>query len=354
MRNNLHSLLVAARGCEKRVLGAFVLVLALLSLGLASGATEAAARRSVRELGRPAPAFPTVEAGKWSVVRFEAAGDPGGLPRGVLVRPDSWVEREGCEKGSTLTLEEEAMGLHLDVRVLSVRPVESLDVIPVVHTRRGPRHVISWVERRVERTLALGFERESTDGDAAGREGAPLEHVETTAEHPFHSADRAGWVAASDLRVGERVSLVRGGSATLRSRTLTTGPATVCNLEVIGEAEFAVGLAGITVHNAYKKQVGSYVNHHESGKKYIGKGDQARSQRSGRRTARETNDPHVATEFYPAEAGKGMSTSKKALLNESAFMDEARRIRAEGGVHGGNLYNKINSPGERMLRARGE
>ena len=253
MRNNLHSLLVAARGCEKRVLGAFVLVLALLSLGLASGATEAAARRSVRELGRPAPAFPTVEAGKWSVVRFEAAGDPGGLPRGVLVRPDSWVEREGCEKGSTLTLEEEAMGLHLDVRVISVRPVESLDVIPVVHTRRGPRHVISWVERRVERTLALGFERESTDGDAAGREGAPLEHVETTAEHPFHSADRAGWVAASDLRVGERVSLVRGGSATLRSRTLTTGSTTVCNLEVIGEAEFAVGPAGLVVHNSYNQ-----------------------------------------------------------------------------------------------------
>lgn len=89
-------------------------------------------------------------------------------------------------------------------------------------------------------------------------------------------------------------------------------------------------------------QLGSYTNTHASGATYSGKGTRARSQQSGRRQARAHDDPHVATDFTPAE------NAREALKQES------RRIDAHGGVSDPSNYNQIESPGRRFRIEDGE
>jgi YD repeat-containing protein len=62
-----------------------------------------------------------------------------------------------------------------------------------------------------------------------------------------------------------------------------------------------------------------------------------RSQVSGRRVERQTGDSHVATDFAEAP-------------NETqAFKDEARRIEQTGGPASQQNYNRIESPGKKLL-----
>ena len=83
--------------------------------------------------------------------------------------------------------------------------------------------------------------------------------------------------------------------------------------------------------------VGSYTNTHESGKSYHGKGPEKRMNDSARRIERKNNDPAVKKEFEPAKNDK------------EAFKAEARRIEKDGGVQNPSNYNKINSPGKKLL-----
>jgi RHS repeat-associated protein len=85
------------------------------------------------------------------------------------------------------------------------------------------------------------------------------------------------------------------------------------------------------------REEGSYTNTHESGAEYHGKGSRERSQVSGRRIEKETGDKHIATDWKPAQS------------EQQAFKDEATRIRQGGGVKSPANYNKINSPGEKVL-----
>ena len=102
------------------------------------------------------------------------------------------------------------------------------------------------------------------------------------------------------------------------------------------------GIAGKAVGGlGKKKETGSYTNLHESGKRYHGKGNKARSQGSGRERAEKNDDPHVGTEWKPAENDR------------EAFEDEARRIEADGGVDNPMNYNEINSPGKKYLEEDG-
>ena len=93
---------------------------------------------------------------------------------------------------------------------------------------------------------------------------------------------------------------------------------------------------------AAKKEVGSYTNHHESGKTYDGKGTRERSQISGKRVESETKDPHVATEFTPAKNQR------------EAFKQESQSLDSHGGPKSENNYNKIESPGKNMREQDGE
>ncbi len=89
------------------------------------------------------------------------------------------------------------------------------------------------------------------------------------------------------------------------------------------------------------KETGSYTNTHESGKTYDGKGDRGRSQDSGKRVEKETGDPHVATDWTPAENDR------------EAFKQESRRLDSHGGPKDPGNYNKIESPGKKMRQQDG-
>lgn len=107
-------------------------------------------------------------------------------------------------------------------------------------------------------------------------------------------------------------------------------------------ADGAVGTAQSVVKDANVRspktaEQGSYTNTHASGKTYSGKGSRERSQRSGRRVEKETGDTHTATEW------------SRANDSNSAFKDEARRIEQHGGAKGPENYNRIESPGKKIL-----
>lgn len=87
--------------------------------------------------------------------------------------------------------------------------------------------------------------------------------------------------------------------------------------------------------NYIKDEVGSYTNHHKSGKTYSGKGSRYRSQVSGAREASINNDPHIATDFTPAKS------------HRDAFKDESLRLDNNGGVSSDTNYNRIESPGKK-------
>lgn len=95
----------------------------------------------------------------------------------------------------------------------------------------------------------------------------------------------------------------------------------------------------VVVNNASSSLLnsGSYTNDHESGKKYHGKGPQKRAEQSAERVANENNDPATNTDWTPAEN------------DAEAFKHEAKRIENDGGVENPNNYNKINSPGKKLL-----
>jgi hypothetical protein len=84
------------------------------------------------------------------------------------------------------------------------------------------------------------------------------------------------------------------------------------------------------------RQTGSYTNTHASGATYSGKGSRLRSQQSGRRQARQHDDPHVATDWTPAQNDR------------DAFIQESLRIDQAGGVSSPSNYNRIESPGRRF------
>jgi hypothetical protein len=115
-------------------------------------------------------------------------------------------------------------------------------------------------------------------------------------------------------------------------------------LVVGGAGNIAAGIRGLTQammsngpSSGSAKEAGSYTNTHVSGKTYSGKGSRERSQVSGRRVEKETGDQHVATEWT------------KSPNKPEAFKDEARRIEQMGGPRNPQNYNKIESPGKRLL-----
>jgi hypothetical protein len=82
---------------------------------------------------------------------------------------------------------------------------------------------------------------------------------------------------------------------------------------------------------------GSYTVLFKSGMKYHGKGSPQRATRSGRELSAAHGDAVKSIDHTPAAS------------HSEGFVDEAKRIRADGGVDNPGNYNRINSPGEKIL-----
>ncbi len=86
--------------------------------------------------------------------------------------------------------------------------------------------------------------------------------IGVTPTHPFWSVDRQDWVAAGDLRIGERLETL-DGTTVVESISPRSEPEMVYNIEVEGDHVYRVGESGVLVHNASNKckpKAGSVTN----------------------------------------------------------------------------------------------
>jgi len=79
-----------------------------------------------------------------------------------------------------------------------------------------------------------------------------LERIGVTGNHPIWSQDRHDYVAAMDLRVGERLKNLSGDTVWVQQKLPRPGPTPVYNLEVQDEHVYYVGANGVLAHNAGK------------------------------------------------------------------------------------------------------
>ncbi len=73
--------------------------------------------------------------------------------------------------------------------------------------------------------------------------------IPTTANHPFYSADRCGWVEAGNLCVGEKVLSANGEAIVAYKNVIEIGPVNVYNFTVDNAHTYFVGEASVCVHN---------------------------------------------------------------------------------------------------------
>jgi hypothetical protein len=75
------------------------------------------------------------------------------------------------------------------------------------------------------------------------------ERIGITGNHPIWSEDRHDYVAAMDLRVGERLKNLSGDTVWVQQKLPRPGPTPVYNLEVQDEHVYYVGASGVLAHN---------------------------------------------------------------------------------------------------------
>ncbi|MBL8891049.1 MAG: hypothetical protein JNL67_13790 [Planctomycetaceae bacterium] len=81
---------------------------------------------------------------------------------------------------------------------------------------------------------------------------APTDSIGVTANHPFWSVDRAEFVQAGELQIGERLQTLAGDIHWVQQKLPRPGPEPVYNLEVNDEHVYYVGTNGVLAHNAGK------------------------------------------------------------------------------------------------------
>jgi hypothetical protein len=82
------------------------------------------------------------------------------------------------------------------------------------------------------------------------------ERIGVTGNHPIWSEDRHDYIAAMDLRVGERLKNLSGDTVYVQQKLPRPGPTPVYNLEVQDEHVYYVGTNGVLAHNVGKNPTG--------------------------------------------------------------------------------------------------
>ncbi|MDP1562026.1 MAG: polymorphic toxin-type HINT domain-containing protein [Pirellulaceae bacterium] len=82
---------------------------------------------------------------------------------------------------------------------------------------------------------------------------SPTESIGVTFNHPFWSIDRAEFVQAGELTIGERLQTLAGDTVWVQQKLPRPGPEPVYNLEVHDEHVYYVGETGLLAHNSGNK-----------------------------------------------------------------------------------------------------
>ncbi len=156
-----------------------------------------------------------------------------------LRRSVGWLEALGGRDvgvGDWVELNLPEMGATGDYQVMSIEPA------PAVRAGEGSGRPV---------TGLFQFSHGDLYNLSISGQGAP---IGVTENHPIWSVDRADWVPARDLQIGDRV-LTRDGPANVTGFEYA-GEEPVFNLEVDGDHCYRVGELGLLVHNASAPKYG--------------------------------------------------------------------------------------------------
>lgn len=210
----------------------------------AGPATEATASESggAKAVALRESAFPddydVIEPAKWRTVKLSIDLSHGGRCDITLLRPLPWLDLTKAKIGGTVDLQMPELGIAGAAKVIAIEPC------PEIETDKDK----TLPPGKVARPAVGKFVTTNAKVIDLAIEGLD-KPIGTTASHPFWSLDRKGWVAASDLKPGEKLR-TQDGSATVKSITPRPGTETVYNIEVHKDHTYFVSDAKLWVHNA--------------------------------------------------------------------------------------------------------
>ncbi len=172
--------------------------------------------------GEPEPAG-------WRLLRLRLSKREGGSVAITLLRPLAWFREQQAKAGGTLWLDLEELDACGEARVLAIEPCPPIAA--------GPGEVVTGT-----------FAHDAAGGLLEVRLQGQAEPLVCTARHPFWSEERKAFVAAGQLKAGERLR-GRSGPVAVDSVAARPGSERVYNLEVRGEHVYQVSALGLLVHN---------------------------------------------------------------------------------------------------------
>jgi hypothetical protein len=175
---------------------------------------------------------PEPDQATWAKVSITVERSDGGIVDAEIIRPRSWILRNGLCAGRMLPLnlpELEVSGLAL---------VTAIDDCPPIADGEGSVVTARFVTREVHVVASV---------DVLGADGS-VETITGTTIHPVWSVDRQEWVPLAELADGETLQGL-DGLAVVLSVTLSRVTQPVYNIEVDGEHVYQVGELGLVVHN---------------------------------------------------------------------------------------------------------
>jgi hypothetical protein len=180
----------------------------------------------------------------------------------AFLRPVSWIVRHNAQVGGRITLVMQEMGLNGTARVTAIEPCPPIEV-----------------DTTNARPVVTGTMRHLSSDIIQLSVGASLETLHVTRAHPFWSADRMQFVAAGDLRVGEKLLGADGRLACVSQVVKdNSAPRFVYNLEVGGEHVYHVGVSGLLVHNSCVEELYRFGTDPESASRLQRRAQEAQAQ----------------------------------------------------------------------------
>lgn len=201
------------------------------ALGASQKQNDSPAAKTALPSDSPFPDdYDVIEAAKWRSVKLDMELSHGGRCEITLARPLPWLELTKAKVGGTIDLQMPEMGVAGPAKVIAIEPCPEFSP-----PKPGSRPVIGKFVTTNAKVIDLSIEGLDKP-------------IGTTASHPFWSLDRKGWVAAGDLKQGEKLR-TQDGSAAVKSVVPRPRTETVYNLEVHKDHTFFVSDAKLWVHN---------------------------------------------------------------------------------------------------------
>ncbi len=233
----------------------------------------------------------SVDPSQWRKIVLEATNASGSHVTASLLRPLAWVDAAGARVGEDLSIDFHELNLAGPV---CVRSIEACPAVPTA----GPG----------SETVTGVFETEGTPIVRVRLFGDD-KAIGVTAGHPFFVHDSEEWVAAGELKPGQRVRTL-DGYASVVSVDDNHETATVYNLEVRRNHTYYAGASRAWAHNPCQ-----------------GKGDYFPKSRPGWRVSRFEQKEWITQKVWDMQKQLGRNPAANKAIRD--FVQEAIRQSGE-------------------------